>query len=89
MVAPRKEQRGEWGGTRSRLVSIDHQGRVLVGFTVRENYSLATRESPGLSFHILCFTSDGKGGPFSCPADKQFLHKWTLPWRERPNLCSR
>jgi hypothetical protein len=55
-----KEQRGEWGGTRSRLVSIDHQGRVLVGFTVRENYSLATREQPGLSFHILRFTSDGK-----------------------------
>src|SRR5271165_2080050 len=55
-----KEQRGEWGGTRSQLVSIDHQGRVLVGFTVRENYSLATREQPGLSFHILRFTSDGK-----------------------------
>jgi hypothetical protein len=55
-----KEQRGEWGGTRSQLVSIDHQGRVLVGFTVRENYSLATREEPGLSFHVLRFTSDGK-----------------------------
>jgi hypothetical protein len=55
-----KEQHGEWGGTRSQLVSIDHQGRVLVGFTVRENYSLATREEPGLSFHVLRFTSDGK-----------------------------
>jgi hypothetical protein len=55
-----KQQRGEWRGTRSQLVSIDHQGRVLVGFTVRENYSLATREHPGLSFHILRFTSDGK-----------------------------
>ena len=55
-----KQQRGEWVGTRSQLVSIDHQGRVLVGFTVRENYSLATREHPGLSFHILRFTSDGK-----------------------------
>jgi len=55
-----KEQRGEWGGTRSRLVSIDHLGRVLVGFTVRENFSLATREKSGLSFHILRFTPDGK-----------------------------
>jgi hypothetical protein len=55
-----KQQRGEWGGTRSQLISIDHQGRILVGFTVRENYSLATREQPGLSFHILRLTSDGK-----------------------------
>jgi hypothetical protein len=56
---PPEEQRGEWKGTSSKLVSIDHQGRVLVGFTVRENYSLATREHPGHSFHILRFTSEG------------------------------
>lgn len=55
-----KQQPGEWGGTRSQQVSIDHQGRVWVGFTARENYSLATREKPGLSYHILRFTSDGK-----------------------------
>jgi hypothetical protein len=55
-----EEQRGEWAGTSSKLVSIDHQGRVLVGFTVRENYGLASRERPGLSFHILRFTSEGK-----------------------------
>jgi len=55
-----KEQRSEWGGTSSQLVSIDHRGRVLVGFTVRENYGLATREHPGFSFHILRFTSEGK-----------------------------
>lgn len=57
---PPKQQRGEWPGEWSRLVSIDHKGRVLVGFTARENYGLATREHPGLSFHILRFTAEGK-----------------------------
>jgi hypothetical protein len=55
-----KQQRGEWGGTSSQLVSIDHQGRVLVGFSARESTGLATREHPGLTFHILRFTPDGK-----------------------------
>jgi hypothetical protein len=50
----------EWVGTSSRLVSIDHQGRVLVAFTTRENRGLSSREHPGLSFHILRFTSEGK-----------------------------
>jgi len=50
----------EWVGTSSRLVSIDKEGRLLVGFTTRENLSLATREHPGLSLHILRFTSEGK-----------------------------
>jgi hypothetical protein len=53
-------QRGERLGPPSPLISIDHKGRVLVGFAVRENYSLATREHPGLSFHVLRFTSEGK-----------------------------
>jgi hypothetical protein len=55
-----KQQRGEWAGMHSRLVSIDHEGRVLVGFATRENLSLANREHPGLSFHILRFTLEGK-----------------------------
>jgi hypothetical protein len=55
-----KEQPGEWAGTRSQLISVDRQGRVLVGFATRENQSLASREHPGLSFHILRFTSEGK-----------------------------
>src|SRR5271170_524169 len=50
----------EWVGFGSQQVSIDHEGRILVGFTERENTSLATRNDPGLSFHILRFTSDGK-----------------------------
>jgi len=54
------EQPLEWSGTRARVVSIDHNGRVLVGFTARENQSLASREHPGLSFHILRFTTEGK-----------------------------
>src|SRR5258708_21974755 len=53
-------QRGEWPGLGSQLVSIDHKGRVLVGFTVREDMKLATREHPGFSFHVLRFTSEGK-----------------------------
>jgi hypothetical protein len=55
-----KEQRGEWAGTSGKLVSIDHQGRVLVGFAARENGGLATREHPRLSFHILRFAQEGK-----------------------------
>lgn len=53
-------QGGEWLGIFSQRVSIDHKGRILVGFTARDNYSLATRERPGLSFHILRFTPEGK-----------------------------
>ncbi len=53
-------QRSEWPGLGSQLVSIDHKGRVLVGFTVREDMKLATREHPGYSFHILRFTLEGK-----------------------------
>jgi hypothetical protein len=39
---------------------LDHEGRVLVGFTVRESDALATREHPGRSFHIVRFTAEGK-----------------------------
>lgn len=53
-------QHGEHPGTPSHLISIDHNNRVLVGFSARENYSLATREHPGLSFHILRFAPAGK-----------------------------
>jgi hypothetical protein len=55
-----KGQHGEWPATRSQSISVDHQGRVLVGFTTRENQTLASREHPGLSFHIVRFTSAGK-----------------------------
>jgi hypothetical protein len=47
-------------GIVSRNLWIDHKGRVLVGFTVRENISLATREHPGHSLRILRFTEEGK-----------------------------
>jgi hypothetical protein len=50
----------EWVGAPSRLVSIDHKGRVWVAFTARKNQSLSTREHPGLSFHILRFNPEGK-----------------------------
>jgi hypothetical protein len=53
-------QHGEHPGTASHLISIDHNNRVLVGFSARENYNLASREHPGLTFHILRFTLAGK-----------------------------
>ena len=53
-------QHGEQPGTPSHLISIDHNNRILVGFSARENYNLASREHPGLSFHILRFTPEGK-----------------------------
>lgn len=40
--------------------AIDHKGRVLVGFTVRERTGLVTRDQPSLSFHIVRFLPDGK-----------------------------
>src|SRR5271168_2321831 len=39
---------------------LDHDDRVLVGFTVRESDVLATREHPERSFHIVRFTAEGK-----------------------------
>ncbi|MGH9775920.1 MAG: hypothetical protein ACRD50_13345 [Candidatus Acidiferrales bacterium] len=41
-------------------LKLDHKGRVLVGFTVREGYALATGEHPGRSFRILRFAAEGK-----------------------------
>jgi len=55
-----KPQHGEWPRTRGQLIAIDHKGRVLVGFVAHENDKLATREHPGLTFHILTFGSEGK-----------------------------
>jgi hypothetical protein len=42
------------------LVAIDHKGRILIGFAAHDNAGLATREHPGLSFHILRFSPGGK-----------------------------
>lgn len=50
----------ERNGALSPNLSIDHKDRVLVGFTVRENTGLATREHPGHSLHILRFTAEGE-----------------------------
>jgi hypothetical protein len=41
-------------------LAVDHQGRVLVGFTVRERPGLVTRSQPSLGFHIMRFSPDGK-----------------------------
>jgi hypothetical protein len=43
-----------------RSIVIDHQGRVLVGFVVRERSGLVTRDRPALSFHVVRLTPDGK-----------------------------
>ena len=41
-------------------IVIDHQNRVLIGFTVRERNGLVTRNQPSLTFHIVRFLPDGK-----------------------------
>jgi hypothetical protein len=41
------------------VLAIDHQRRVLVGYTAREHGGLATRENPSLAFRILRFGADG------------------------------
>ena len=41
-------------------IAVDHQGRVIVGFTARERNGLVTRDQPSLEFHILRFLPDGK-----------------------------
>jgi hypothetical protein len=57
------------------LVSIDRKGRVLVGFAVRENSDLATREHPGFLFRILRFTSEGKVDlSFAVPANNRLTN---------------
>jgi hypothetical protein len=43
-------ERGEVDGPSIRL---DHQGRVLVGFTVRKRDGLVTRTQPSLDFRII------------------------------------
>lgn len=39
---------------------MDHDDRVLVGFTLRESDALATRGHPERSFHIVRFTTEAK-----------------------------
>ncbi|MGB8753701.1 MAG: hypothetical protein WCD06_18050 [Candidatus Sulfotelmatobacter sp.] len=41
-------------------IAVDHQGRVLVGFTVRERAGLVTRSQPSLGLRIVRFSHDGK-----------------------------
>jgi hypothetical protein len=50
----------KWPGSASKVLSIDRQGRVLVGFTIPENDGSPPREQPGFSFHIVRFDRDGR-----------------------------
>jgi hypothetical protein len=52
--------RPQFGHTFRPNLQMDHEGRVLVGFTVRESDALATRGHPERSFHIIRFTAEGK-----------------------------
>jgi hypothetical protein len=57
---PQPPHRGEFA-SRSQPLTIDHQGRILVGFTIRDQaIGLTTRELPTLSYHIVRFAPDGK-----------------------------
>jgi hypothetical protein len=41
------------------LLAVDHEGRLLLAFTVRERSALVTRESPSLDLRILRFSRKG------------------------------
>src|SRR4051812_10400102 len=41
-------------------IAIDHENRVLVGFTVPRRRGLVTRGQPSLDFRIIRFSPDGK-----------------------------
>jgi hypothetical protein len=43
-----------------RSIVIDHLGRVLVGFAVRERSGLVTREQPAFALHIVRLSPDSK-----------------------------
>jgi hypothetical protein len=58
---------------------LDHDDRVLVGFTLRESDALATREHPQRSFHILRFTAEGKTDlVLSLPTDSWYANGFYL-----------
>jgi len=77
-------QRERVGMVEFHFVSFDHQDRVLVGFTIRENYGLATREHPGLSLHILRLTPDGKADlSLALPTDDYFSNGLYLGPRDQ------
>jgi hypothetical protein len=42
------------------LIAVDHEGRPVVGFTVRRRTGLVTRSQPSLDFHILRFSPSGE-----------------------------
>ena len=41
-------------------IAIDHENRILVGFTVQERSGLVTRAQPSLNFRIIRLSPDGK-----------------------------
>jgi hypothetical protein len=58
---------------------LDHDGRVLVGFTLRESDALATREHPQRAFHILRFTAEGKTDlDLALPTDSWYTNGFYL-----------
>lgn len=64
---------GEWQGTTGQLLTIDHKGRVLIGYIVRETEQLAKRGKPTLSFRIVRIKPDGKADlSFALPTNNWF-----------------
>lgn len=39
---------------------MDHEGRVLLGFAVREHDGLVTRDQPSIGYHVIRFGLDGR-----------------------------
>jgi hypothetical protein len=76
---PIPNRRELFGHEFSQNLWLDHKGRVLVGFTVRESDALATREHPGRSFHIVRFTAEGKVDlSIALPTDSWYANAFYL-----------
>lgn len=41
-------------------IVVDHEGRIVVGFTVQARSGVVTRNQPSLDFRIMRFSPDGK-----------------------------
>lgn len=57
---PNSLQPHETDTVERRSIAIDHLGRVLVGFVVRERSGLVTREQPAFALHLVRFSTNGK-----------------------------
>ena len=51
---------GQQHGVDIPSIVVDHEGRVVLGFTAQARSGLVTRSQPSLDFHMMRFSPDGK-----------------------------